>query len=128
METSFLLAKLIGLYCIIVAVGILFNLKTYQKMISDFCQNGALVYMGGIMALFFGLLIISFHNIWAFHWSVIITLFGWLGLGKGIWLILFPTTVAQFSTLYQKNTALLKGNLLLVLVVGAILTICGFAS
>jgi len=64
METSIFLAKLLGPYCIIVAVGLLFNLKNYQKVIEDFCKNSALLYLGGVLALFFGLLVVLFQNVW----------------------------------------------------------------
>ncbi|MDI6606071.1 MAG: hypothetical protein QME65_02885, partial [Candidatus Omnitrophota bacterium] len=73
MGTSVLIARLLGPYCIIVAAGILLNLKNYQKVMEDFCKNAALVYLGGVFALLFGLLVILFHNIWAANWVVIIT-------------------------------------------------------
>ena len=82
MQSSIFLAKLLGPYCIIVAVGILFNRKIYQKLMEDFCKSTALIYMGGVLALFFGLLIVLFHNVWVGGWPVVITVFGWLGLLK----------------------------------------------
>jgi len=126
METSIFLAKLLGPYCIIVAIGILFNLKTYQKVMEDFCKNSALIYISGVMALFFGLLIVLFHNVWTPNWAVIITIFGWLGLIKGAWLIILPNTVAKFTEAYQKNAALLVVHLAIALALGVCLTIFGY--
>ena len=126
METSIFLAKLLGPYCIIVAVGILFNLKTYQKVMEDFCKNSALLYLGGVLALFFGLLIVLFHNVWVANWTVIITILGWLGLIKGAWLIIFPNTVAKVTEAYQKNVALLVVHLVIILALGVFLTVMGY--
>ena len=126
MENSVFLAKLLGPYFIIVAVGILFNLKIYQKIMEDFCKNSALIYLGGIMALFFGLLVVLFHNVWVASWEVIITIFGWLGLIKGIWLITFPNSVTKFSEAYQKNLTLLRIHLVIVLALGLFLTVKGY--
>lgn len=126
MENSIFLAKLLGPYCIIVAVGILFNLRTYQKVMEDFCKNYALIYLGGVVALLFGLLVVLFHNVWVCNWVVIITIFGWLGLIKGAWLIILPNTVAKLTEAYQKNVALLMVNLVIILALGVFLTVKGY--
>lgn len=123
---SILLARLIGPYCIIVALGVLLNRKTYQRAIEDFFKNAALVYIGGILALIFGLLVTLIHNIWAANWTVLITIFGWSGIIKGAWIIIFPNTLVRFIAAYQKKPALLMINLLLVLAIGAVLTFFGY--
>ena len=92
----------------------------------DFFRNTAILYIGGILALLFGLLIVLFHNIWEASWTVIITIFGWIGIIKGIWLIIFPDLVRKFSKIYQKHTSLLRVNLVLVFVIGAVLTRFGY--
>jgi len=126
METSIFLAKLLGPYCIIVAAGILFNLKNYQKVMEDFSKNAALIYLGGVVALLFGLLIVLFHNVWAANWTIVITILGWLGFIKGAWLIILPNTVAKLTEAYRKNAALLVVPLVIVLALGAGLTIFGY--
>ena len=117
MENSVFLAKLLGPYCIIVAVGILFNLKTYQKVMEDFCKNSALIYLGGVIALLFGLLVVLFHNVWVANWAVIIT---------GAWLIILPNTVAKLTEVYQKKVALLVVHLFIVVAIGIFLTVKGY--
>ncbi|UCC94737.1 MAG: hypothetical protein JSW40_07965 [Candidatus Omnitrophota bacterium] len=126
MEISIFLAQLLGPYFIIVAVGIMFNLKTYQKVMEDFCQNAALIYLGGVFALLFGLLVVLLHNVWVVNWMVIITIFGWGGIIKGIWLIAFPNTVIKCIQRYQKSTKLLTVHLFIILALGAILSILGY--
>lgn len=126
MESSIFLAKLLGPYCIIVAVGVLFNLKSYQKVMEDFFKNSALLYLGGVMALLFGLLIVLFHNLWAANWTVVITIFGWAGIIKGIWLIILPDSASKMTVLYRKNTALLKIHLLIIIALGVFLTVMGY--
>lgn len=126
MENTLILAQIFGPYLIIVAIGIMFNLKTYQRVMEDFFKNSALIYLGGVMALIFGLVIVLLHNVWMAHWAVIITIFGWLGLIKGAWLIIFPNTVAKFTEAYKKKTALLVVHLLIILILGVVLTIRGY--
>lgn len=126
MENSAVFAKIIGPYMIIVAAGVLFNLKTYQKFMQDFLKNSALIYLGGVIALIIGLLIVLFHNVWAANWPVIITIFGWLGIVKGVWLLILPNTVGKLIEAYQKNIALLAVYLAMILALGIFLTVKGF--
>ncbi len=126
METSIILAKILGPYCLIVALGGLLNLKVYQRVISEFMTNAALVYLGGILALLFGLLVLRFHHIWTLDWRIIITIIGWMGIIKGICLILFPGSLAQVAKWYQKSPVFLASHLILALVLGIILTVVGY--
>lgn len=124
--TSVFLARLLGPYCIIIAIGVLFNRKTYYKVMEDFFKNAAVVYIGGILALLFGLLVVMVHNIWITDWAVLITIFGWSGIIKGTLIIIFPNVLSRFTEIYKNKPALLMFNLLLVLAIGAVLTFFGY--
>jgi len=126
MESSIFFARLLGPYFVIVAIGFLFNLKTYQRLLEDFCKNVALIYIGGVLALWFGLVVVLFHNVWVANWTVIITIFGWLGIIKGAWLIILPNTVARFTEAYQKKTVALTVHLAVVLALGIFLMVKGY--
>jgi len=127
MENSVLIAKILGPYCVIVAIGLMFNLKFYLRMIEDFFKNAALIYLGGIMALIIGIVIVLFHNVWVAGWPIIITIFGWGGLIKGIWLIVFPNSVGKITQVYQKKPALLRIHMIIILVVGLLLSAKGYS-
>jgi len=128
MENSIFLAKFLGCYFVIVGIGIFFNPKHCQKIALQYSQNSALIYFGGILALFFGLLIILFHNVWIWNWTIIITLFGWIGLIKGAWLIIFPSTVKNFVKRYQNSTRPIIAQSLIVFTIGIFLIVQGFCS
>jgi hypothetical protein len=126
MSNSIFLAKFLSIYLIIVGIGILYNLKNCQKLALEYGNSAALIYFGGIMALFFGILIILFHNVWTSDWRIIITLFGWLGLLKGSWLIIFPGTVKNFVERYQKSTTPIMVQSLIIITIGLFLAIKGY--
>lgn len=126
METSIFIARIIGPSYIIIAAGIMLNLKFYQKVMEDYCKNAALVFWGGLLALLIGFLILLSHNAWVANWTVIITIFGWGGIIKGIWLIIFPNTVSKFMQAYQKNKTLLVVHSFVALSLGVCLTIFGY--
>ena len=90
METSKILARIIGPVMIIPAIGIFLNFNTYQGMIGEFSKSPSLCYLGGFMALLMGLVILQFHNKWEAGWPVVITILGWITIIKGVALIIFP--------------------------------------
>lgn len=59
MTNSIFLAKIIGPYCVIAAIGIFFNRTIYQKMVEDFAKSPALIYLGGALAL---IIVFLFHK------------------------------------------------------------------
>ena len=127
MGNTMFLAKILGPYMIIVAIGIMLNLKFYQEMMEDFFKNRALIYLGGVLALIIGFLIVLSHNVWVAGWQVIITIFGWGGLIKGVWLIVFPNSVGKLTKAYQRKPGLLVVHLLVILALGVLLTIKGYS-
>jgi len=126
MGNSLFLAQILGPYVLIVGLAFLFNLKGYQRVVEDFCRNSALIYLGGVFAFLIGILLVLSHNLWIASWEIIITVFGWLALIKGIWLILFPNTVAKLAQFYQNKTALLAIKLVILLALGILLTVKGY--
>jgi uncharacterized protein YjeT (DUF2065 family) len=52
--------------------------------------DSAQVFLGGLIALILGALLVAGHNLWVADWRVSITLMGWLTLLKGVLRLLFP--------------------------------------
>ena len=122
MANSIFIAKIIGPCCIIMGIGLLLNRNFYVKFMEDFAKNDALILISGMMSLIIGLLIIASHNMWVSNWKVIITLFGWAGLLKGIWLCVFPKSISGFITVYQKNSGLLLVHSIIAILFGIFLS------
>ena len=126
MEYSMFLAKIIGWFYVVVAAGMILRPKAYRKIMEDFSNNLALVYLGGIFAMLIGLLTVFTHNIWRPDWTVIITIFAWLGLIKGVWLLLVPNTVAKITAFYLKQAPLLVFYAILIMALGIFLLVKGY--
>jgi uncharacterized membrane protein len=125
METSILIAKILATVYFSFFLGLLFSSKYYKKKLPKLVDNSAYLILGGFMAIVFGFLILEFHNYWNSDWTVVITIFGWLSLLKGILLIVFP----QMFTAYK--TTILKAEnqkyiLILMLILGAFFGFFGF--
>lgn len=126
MPLSLFLAKIIGPVTLVIGIGLLFNLRTYQVLMEDFAKSPALIYLGGVAALFLGAWILSRHNIWVANWSIVITIIGWLSLIKGALLLIFPRALGKFLGVYQKNKGLLALHSVVVIFIGMILTFFGY--
>lgn len=127
MNNSILLAKFIGPCIIVIGIGLLFNLKVYQKIMEDFFKNAALVYVAGLITFVAGLTIILFHNIWVLDWRLVITLFGWNILIKGTWLIVSPETTAKVSDVFARNIKLATIPWIIMLAIGVFLAAKGYS-
>ena len=128
METSVFIAKIFGPLFIVVGLGMILNREFFQKVMEDYCKNAALIFFTGIFPLVSGIVILIFHNVWVMNWTVLITIFAWGGIIKGVWLTLFPNTVYKFTQGYIKNKVLLIAHSILALVLGVFLSYMGYVA
>ena len=122
------LARLLGLYCIIMAAAMLPRAEAFAVVVHAFMADAPLVLIAGVFTLFGGLAIVLLHNYWSGGaLAVIITLLGWLTLIKAVVLLVFPS--ARLMALYGGVSSahiLISGSLTLLL--GIYLTVAGFRS
>ena len=83
-------------------------------------------YLGGMLALFFGLFILIFHNTWDASWTTTITIIGWLSVVKGAILIACPNLHPKFFNWMHKGGAVLRYIGVIYLLLGLFLTVNGF--
>jgi len=126
MSTSIFLAKLLGTSMLVISVGLFFNRDFFQGILEDYCKNAALVFLGGVLALVIGLSIVLTHNVWELSWRVIITIYGFVGIVKGIWLIVFPRNLKRFVSFYARSKTILAVQAGAVFVFGAVLAYYGW--
>ena len=126
MQDSIFIARIFGPVLVTVALGLMVNRKTYQAVMSEYFENAALVYFGGLISLVIGILVMLNHNIWVSQWPVIITVFGWMGFVKGVFLIISPNSMVKLTEAYAKNTTLLVIHSILILALGIFLTAKGY--
>lgn len=114
METSMLVAKLFAAVYVTFGLGMLINGDTYRKSLNELFDNTGFRHLGGIMALIAGMLLVTFHNVWEGGWPVVITVFGWLALFKGVMFIVFPKHLNFWKGIVIKVNMQVLGFILLV--------------
>jgi len=125
MNLTMFLAKVYGIVFTAVGLGMLINAKYYRKNIDDLIKNPGVMYLGGAIALVVGFLIATYHNLWVKDWRVLITVFGWIALLKGIMLLVFPKSAMNLSVgMLKKENFMVWGAVTLIL--GIIVGYFGF--
>ena len=104
MELSILIAKMFAVVYLMVGLGMLFSPGYYQKAMAEMLKNPIVFYLGGILAVLAGFLIVTYHNIWESSWVVVITIFGWLALLKGFMFLTFPGHVTFWQGMFKSKS------------------------
>lgn len=128
MDTSILLAKFLGPFIMVIGIGLLFNIKRYRKILEDFRKDSALIYVTGLITFVTGLAIVLLHNLWVGDWRLIITVFGWITLIKGAWLVILPQTLARVGDMYLKNMKRVVVPWIIMLAIGIFLSVKGYGA
>jgi hypothetical protein len=100
------LSKLIGLYCLLVGLSMLTQKEAMVAAVNSLVHNPAALLMGGWIALVVGLAIILGHNVWyGGPAALLVTVFGWAALIKGIILLFLPPqgTDRYFAALHYEQ-------------------------
>lgn len=113
MDISMLLAKIVGLYGLVASVSALLNLKRIKYLANDLLNNEALLYLSALLALSLGIVIINIHNVIAYDYRLIITLFGWISFIQGVIFLLVPDLAyAIIRRIINYNSIILFGILI----------------
>jgi len=124
------LSRLIGLYCILVAISMTVRKQSIIETITALLHNAPLMFLVGILTLVAGLAMILAHNVWSGGLStVVVTIVGWITLIKGLLLLFLPQEVEADLVLYKLHYEqyfyVFMG---ISLVIGIYLTYDGFVS
>jgi hypothetical protein len=126
MELSLFLAQLFGLTLAIFAGVALFRPGLIRGAINEFGHSKAMTLLYSLMGIVGGLSLVLTHNVWVAGWPVIITLFGWAALIKGIMFLVSPAMMREMGLTIYDSSGRTKVILLLVGLLGLYLTGVGF--
>lgn len=123
------LGRLIGLFLLIAALSMLIDRDSVIEMVTALFDDRALLLIVGLIALGIGLALVIGHNVWSGGlFPIVVTLFGWSQLLRGLAVLLLPaeTQVAVFQVMRFEDFFYAYAGV--PLVIGAYLTYAGFTS
>jgi hypothetical protein len=126
MELSIFLAKLLGIYMLLIAAIWIIWKDRFNESIKEIVESKGLIAFSGTMNILLGLAIAIGHPIWHLNWIGLITLLGYLMIIKGILRLLFADKGKKFlpkilTTGYWPIIAIL-------IILGGFLTVSGFMA
>jgi uncharacterized membrane protein len=126
-QTSLIIARLVGPLFATIGVGMLTNTETYRRIAQEYLTNPAIIYFSGILLLLIGLAILNAHNAWTRDWRSAVTFIGWLMTVVGVWRIIAPQFIpfAAGAVVANKHFFVAFGVLLITL--GGFVTYKGYA-
>jgi hypothetical protein len=85
------LGKLLGLYMVAIAVGMLVNHRRTMAAIDEMARSGPWMLFSGMVASGVGLAVVLGHEVWrGGALPVLVSAMGWAALLKGLTLLLVP--------------------------------------
>ncbi len=118
MNTSIFLAKFWGWFFVIFFFLFIFYPKRIKQMFK-FAEDDKFLIILSVLGIVIGLLNVLLHNVWVLDWRIIITLFGWFSLIKGISQFAFPGFAVQWMK--KVDFKWFQFLLFLLLVIGLLL-------
>ena len=121
MDISKFLSKVIGIYLIIVSLAMLVNMPQFIKSVHNLIHDEPSMCVAGFVTCILGVLMVVSHNIWQWNWRMVITLFSWLVLLKGISIIFYPQFIGNTAILFMHNTHVTYSAAIIDLALGLLL-------
>ena len=127
--TTVFLGRLLGLYLIAISITMFVNKRRTLATLDEMVRSGPGMLFSGMVATAAGLAIVLGHNVWSGGvLAVVVTLFGWAALLKGVSLLLIPPE--QMAAVYKGLgfERLFYVWMGVVLAIGLLITLDAFAS
>ena len=126
-ETAFL-ARLLGLFTLVIAAAILINRRGMVAATQGLSHHPDTLLIAEVIGLGVGLAIVISHEVWTSLLGLVVTLFGWFILLRALILMLLPPEkIAElFALVAWPQRA--ETYALISLVIGVLLTIAGFIA
>jgi hypothetical protein len=118
MDISILLAQFWGALLVILSLELLLRKSALDNLFKR-VNDKTFMIISGYLALIIGLVTVILHNIWVADWRVVITVFGWLSLVKGVVRIGFPEITPKAVRAFKNSLALMKVMLIITAILGA---------
>jgi hypothetical protein len=108
-----------------VSVSVIINKKNISVAIREITQNQGMLWMWGFIILSMGAVFLVLNHTWTPRLPLVITIFGWLSLIKGLYILFFPKSAVSIYEKCNKDGVLLSGGVI-AFILGLVLLYLGF--
>lgn len=125
--TTRMFARVLGPFVFIACITAVVRAPDMRALISDFAADALWPWVAGAFVLVGGLIIVALHQQWRGAAAIIVSLFGWLAVLRGVLLIAFPASFVSMANSVLGMGALWRGVCIVFAAVGLYLTYVGWA-
>jgi hypothetical protein len=126
-QRTLFLSRLIGLFTLLTALALLTRKAAALAMVTAIVHDPSMLLLLGLLTLAAGLAIVLTHNLWSGGaLPVVVTLFGWLILFRGLFLLFLPAETVAWLTDSFHFGQFFPFYVMIPLAIGAYLTYAGF--
>ena len=118
--------QIFGLTYLAIGLGMLVNPRFYKEMLNKMIDNEAVLFVTGLSVFVIGYFLVAHHNIWTSGRTIIITIFGWLALLKGLMMVVIPEKSIKLYNLIKISEGQLSIYGVIVFVLGIIFAYLGY--
>ncbi len=115
METTIIIAKVLGIYFIISGIFMATRQRTFALILKDLYEHKASSYIVGLMLVFGGGFLVSRENVGTGPIATFVVLMSWAILLKGILYTFFPDWLNKMSQSFSKKTYSVIGIVVAIL-------------
>jgi hypothetical protein len=127
LQTSIFVARLLGPLFLLIGAAVLANEKTFRALGKEVLRSYALLYLFGVLDLAAGIALVLVHNLWVRDWRVLITVIAWIFIARGLVRIFAPDQVRKMGAKFLRKPATFQVSALASILLGAVLSYCGYA-
>lgn len=120
--------RVLGLYFVAAGIGVSLQMDRLGGLVGEIRDNFLLRFIAGLMAFAFGVVILATHDGSAGGFALIITVIGWGGLLKGLFLLAAPGASLAVYDGMVGNRMLMRIWALLIPLIGLVMLWLGFAG
>ncbi len=111
MDVTILVSKILGIYCVLAGLFLIFKGKSLPHMLKDFFDHPAMLYLTGVILVFLSSMYLIQYNIWDGTYKTLITVVAWATMLKGVMYIFFPEMLNDMAVKKYKNYFVVYGVL-----------------
>jgi len=113
MQNAIGIASVFGPFLMILGIWMLFYHDNMMKVCTSAKNTPGVLYLTGVINLLIGLAVLSHFNMWGWGLPLLVTLFGWFMVLRGLMVFFLPQLLIR-KTLSKPKTLTIKGIIFLV--------------
>lgn len=119
MELTLFFAQFWGWLLVIVGTIFLFRKNALLEELFSLVKDSGFTLISGYLALTLGLATVLLHNVWVADWRVVITIFGWMSVLKGVVRMGFPDIAQKSVSVFKDRPLVIRVLLVICILLGA---------